>query len=294
MIIFFLSILLISVLALVVGIVKPKWIILWRPSENRSRKTVWIYFGSTILGCVTILCWLIFNWIMSAIILILLIGIVSVLSILTGLIMPTKILTLGKRTRRNVFLQYGGLFIILLIAVGSISTIGMAEDEGDETVVLGEYKGERKGELRHGEGRLANNSTYYVGSWEKDKRSGFGTEVVDLGILAYVKYEGHWKNDKKHGEGTQTMRILWMEMKYAGEWEKGKRQGFGKFIDKSGNIYEGEWEGDSPNGEGKMILTDGEIYEGEVKGWNRHGYGKATLSNGEVLEGKWTDDEFVE
>ncbi|MRH41267.1 hypothetical protein GH741_01100 [Aquibacillus halophilus] len=283
-----------SGLALIIGFIKPKWIVLWDTPEKRTRKKVFVYFGLTISGSAILLIGLGFAWIISAMILFLFLGCIALISLFVGLIAPTKIVILGKQTRKGVLLQYSGLLVLILVGLGVIVGVGMADEEIDERVLSGEYAGERQGEIKHGEGKIANSSTSYEGSWANDQRNGFGTEVVDLGLAVNYKYEGNWKDDRKHGQGTETGKILWIDVIYEGEYKNGLRDGYGKYIDRKGNIYQGEWKDDLPYGEGEMILTNGEKYVGQVNGWTRHGYGKATLKDGTVMEGEWVDNELVE
>ncbi|WP_394218273.1 hypothetical protein [Halobacillus trueperi] len=247
-----------------------------------------------ILGSFVVLVGVVFSWILSLLLFILTMVAYLMISLLVGLIRPSVIRTVGRRTRKNIVVQYTGILVILMIAFFSVIFVGMSLDEGDEEIVLGEYVGDRVEGLKSGEGKLFNNSSYYEGEWLHNKRNGFGKGVVDLGWLAYFEYEGQWKDDREHGEGKGVVDVLWMHTVYEGEWKNGKREGYGEFIDRSGNTYRGEWVNDSPEGEGEMVLTSGEIYLGEVSGFQRHGYGKAVLENGDVKEGEWREGEFLE
>lgn len=218
---------------------------LWAQREKRTRKTVFVCFGLIIAGSAILLIGLGFAWILSIMILFLFLGCITLIGMLIGLIAPTKIAVLGKQSRKRVLLQYSGLLVLILVGLGVIAAVGMADEEIDERVLFGEYNGERQGELRH-------------------------------------------------GEGTEIGEILWIDVIYEGEYKDGARDGYGKYVDRKGNIYQGQWKNDSPYGEGEMILTNGEKYVGEVNGWMRHGYGKATLKDGTVMEGEWVEDELIE
>ena len=293
MITLFTAILLISIIVLIVGLIKPNWVILWISKEQRNRKQVLKYFGLTAIGCLLLLSGLISNWIMSFTLLIILLGFAFLICLLVGVVNPMKIVTIGTKTRKKVLLQYGLLLVVSFIAFILVASIGMVKDEDDERIVLGHYEGQRVGNFRQGQGKLANNSTYYQGNWQSNKRDGKGTEYTNLGLIK-TKYVGNWKNDKENGQGKMMRKVLWVKMTYEGEWKDGIREGQGKFITRAGDVYEGEWKDDAPNGKGKAILTNGEIYEGEFKDWKRNGYGKAVSKDGEILEGIWINDELQE
>lgn len=279
-----------SVLLLLIGIIKPKWVILWRNREMRKRNIVIKYFGLIALCSLLVYVGLLANWAMFFLLTTIVLILFLFTGFLVGMVFPTKVFLLGKNTRKRVLLQYGLLSILafsMLLVVAST----MPSKEVDDRIFGTTYTGEYKDKLKHGEGKVFNNSSYYKGQWENDQRSGHGIEYQNFGLFK-MKYDGEWKNNQENGHGKMTAKVLWMETVYEGEWKDGKREGYGKFIDKGGNIYEGEWVNDAPNGTGKFTLTNGETYEGEVKDWKRHGFGKVISSSGEVREGNWIDDEL--
>lgn len=287
----FILLAIISFILLIIGFIRPKWVVLWKAKESRKRKTVLVYFGFLFLGSILIILGLLINWLYCLIISTLVLGIIVLLCLFVGLIVPKKIAVFGNSTRKRILAQYGILSLLLftlLIVFGAT----MSSEEVDDQIAGATYEGEYQNGLKHGEGKSFNHSSYYKGQWESDERKGYGVEYTDFGVFT-IKYEGEWKNSKENGQGKMTMKAIGINMVYEGEWKDGEREGYGRFIDRSGNIYEGEWVNDSPNGKGKFTLKNGEIYEGEVKDWKRNGYGKAVSNDGQVLEGNWIDDELL-
>ncbi|WP_061808991.1 MORN repeat-containing protein [Rossellomorea vietnamensis] len=281
----------ISAFLLIIGIIKPKWAIIWLTEEQRNRKRVIKYFGLSSLSLMLILLNLLFSWIMFYIVIVVILMIFALISLLIGLVKPSNIVIVGKRSRGRILLQYGVIIFVLFIFLISVANIIMANEEVDERIIFGEYQGDRKDGQRQGLGKLGNNSTSYEGEWQNDKRNGKGIEYTDFGFIK-MKYNGEWKNNQENGQGKMTMKVLWMDMVYEGEWKDGKREGKGKYMDRGGNIYEGNWVNDAPKGTGKFTLTNGETYEGELNDWKRNGFGKAISGSGEVLEGNWFNDEL--
>ena len=71
-------------------------------------------------------------------------------------------------------------------------------------------------------------------------------------------------------------------LKYDGSVYTGQvaKHGFGKEVDKFGNVYEGQWYIDKQQGQGKKTYIDGSTYEGAWKEGKFHGQG--TLIYGET------------
>lgn len=64
------------------------------------------------------------------------------------------------------------------------------------------YKGDRKGQLRHGQGTYVfDDGARYEGGWYFHKMEGFGKLYFPSGKVAY---EGYWKHDCLHGKGKLT------------------------------------------------------------------------------------------
>lgn len=283
----------ISFLLCTMGLIKPKWITVWKKKECRDRKAVLVCFGGVCIGALFLWIGLSINWLYAFVIFMAIVFIILFITFITGLISPAKVFVVGKKTRIRVLFQHGLLFVVsftlFLIIIGTI-----VEDIGDDEILPGAtYEGEFQNGLKEGYGKAFNNSSYYEGEWVNDKRNGYGVQKEDIGVIKF-DYDGEWENNLENGQGKKIIRILWIEMVYEGEWKDGIRHGYGTFIDRSGNIYEGEWKNDQPHGVGKMTLKNGETYDGEVLDWKRHGYGKAVDIDGEVQEGLWENDKFVE
>ncbi|TXC85948.1 hypothetical protein FS935_19160 [Metabacillus litoralis] len=288
---FLLLLALLAFILLIIGVIKPKWIVLWKKKDERTRKTVLIYFGNILLWSLVFALGFMISWIFFFMILVIILGIYIIISFFIGMAVPTKVFLIGDRTRKRILIQYSVLFVLFLSLL-IVVAINLP-DEIDERIPSATYEGEYSNGFMHGQGRSFNNSSYYEGDWINGERNGQGVELQDMGLIS-IKYDGEWKDDLENGQGIMTIKFLWVEMKYEGELKDGNREGYGKFIDRAGNIYEGEWLNDAPNGKGKSTLTNGDTYEGEFKDWQRQGYGKAVLNDGEVLEGNWVEDELVE
>ncbi|KAM5157645.1 ALS2 C-terminal-like protein [Mantella aurantiaca] len=123
----------------------------------------------------------------------------------------------------------------------------------DESV----YKGYFKDNLRHGFGILENlasktNPFKYTGSWEKDKRTGYGVwESSEKG----ERYIGRWQDNRRHGPG---IVIFHTSCCYQGIFNSNKLVGPGVLITEDGTVYEGEFtEECSLSGKGKLTFTNG-------------------------------------
>jgi hypothetical protein len=87
----------------------------------------------------------------------------------------------------------------------------------------------------------------YEGEWVNGKRNGIGTQTWDhhenienneLNIPNYSTYEGSWLDDKFHGKGKLNSIFGWV---FEGEFQNGMKNGYGKLINKNGEIIEGNW-----------------------------------------------------
>ena len=97
--------------------------------------------------------------------------------------------------------------------------------------------------------------SFYVGEWQGDKKSGFGTQTWTSGD----KYEGEWSDGKQQGKGS-----FWkkengrLRKRYAGDWVGGQRTGLGVLVYKNGDKYEGEWARNERHGSGNMSYAAGQ------------------------------------
>ena len=111
----------------------------------------------------------------------------------------------------------------------------------DGSVYMGEWKDgmrhDSKGEMTWEEKDNENSS--YIGSFEKDKRTGEGIYLWSKNP-AY-EYKGSWLNGLRHGKGTQKYGD---GSSYVGMWVEDNRHGKGIYKYKDGSKYEGEWVND--------------------------------------------------
>jgi hypothetical protein len=287
---FFLALTIIVLIELLIGLVKPRWAVYWRPVERRIRWSVMKVWGSSLLFLLIILITLFTRWPIFFILIGAIFALASLFTILIGLIKPSKVRCIGKTTRWKIVWQYTLLFIVLFFIAGLPASIKYEQDE----MAMGIYEGDKKDGLKDGNGKISNYSGFYNGEWKNNLRNGTGKEVTNFGFLAKIVYNGEWKDNQEEGYGEQTVQLFWIDVHYEGEWKNGLRHGEGTFIDRDGNVYKGQWKNDAPNGKGTFTLANGETYVGEVKDWERHGQGKAVDPDGKVLEGNWVEDELEE
>ena len=93
------------------------------------------------------------------------------------------------------------------------------------------YSGEfHMGEL-HGQGIMKyRDGAVYEGTWERNRRSGYGMYKKDGGV-----YQGGIHNNMRHGEGTM---IYSNGDRYDGDWVDDMRQGHGEFRATDGTLYD--------------------------------------------------------
>jgi hypothetical protein len=264
---FFLVLTIIVLIELLIGLVKPRWAVYWRPVERRNRWAVMKVWGSSLLFLLIILITLFTRWPIFFILIGAIFALASLFTILIGLIKPSKVRCIGKTTRWKIVWQYTLLFIVLFFIAGLPASIKYEQDE----MAMGIYEGDKKDGLKDGNGKISNYSGFYNGEWKNNLRNGTGKEVTNFGFLAKIVYNGEWKDNQEEGYGEQTVQLFWIDVH-----------------------YEGEWKNDAPNGKGTFTLANGETYVGEVKDWERHGQGKAVDPDGKVLEGNWVGDELEE
>jgi hypothetical protein len=103
---------------------------------------------------------------------------------------------------------------------------------------------------------IFDNGAKYKGQWKGNVRHGYGVQIWPDG----ARYEGYWKNNKAHGQGT-----FWHVYgdKYEGAWKRDKAHGRGKYTHSNGATYEGEWKNDLQHGEGVEFWNDNSKYEGQ-------------------------------
>lgn len=157
--------------------------------------------------------------------------------------------------------------------------------------------------------------TVYKGEWKGNLKHGFGTQIWANGN----KYEGEWERGMRHGHGTHarqsiftiftplilcctasfvsswTTGDLWikrpnqeaLERIYTGNWKNDLKDGLGVFSYSDGSRYEGNWKTGLRHGQGTLYYPNGNEYVGEWQdGW-QNGYGRLTYANEDVYEGDW-------
>jgi len=84
---------------------------------------------------------------------------------------------------------------------------------GKQTSSKKEYDGDRKANLRHGDG---------IQIWKENTKLGNNKLGTKLGnkLFGNKSYEGQWLEGKKHGQGTM---IVNNNIKYKGMWKDGKK-----------------------------------------------------------------------
>ncbi|XP_075444127.1 ALS2 C-terminal-like protein isoform X1 [Ascaphus truei] len=123
----------------------------------------------------------------------------------------------------------------------------------DESV----YKGYFKDDLRHGFGILerpvsTNDPFKYTGSWESDKRSGYGVwDNTDKG----ERYIGMWQDNVKHGQG---IVVTHSGACYQGIFHLNKLVGTGVLLSEDCTVFEGEFTEELLlAGKGKLTFANG-------------------------------------
>ncbi len=114
----------------------------------------------------------------------------------------------------------------VVIETGTISY----EYEGDQ----GEYSGQLRTGLRHGQGYWENEAgDLYDGEWAFGLPHGFG--FFDSSTAAY---EGYWFEGNLHGEG---ILVMYDEFIFTGSFKEGDLHGQGRLEFEDGTVIEGEW-----------------------------------------------------
>ncbi|MGN0536465.1 MAG: MORN repeat-containing protein [Acutalibacteraceae bacterium] len=135
------------------------------------------------------------------------------------------------------------------------------------------------------------NSYYYFGSLENDKRNGKGRTAMRSGSTAY---EGGYYNGKRDGLGVYYYKSG--KLCYAGHWKDNKRNGFGvAFSPKDGTVYVGKWEQDRSIGAGVSFDSSGNmLYMGKWSDGKKTGAGVTYFDQDDtVFVGKYKDGVFL-
>eukprot|EP00913_Durusdinium_trenchii_P024990 g23455.t2 len=120
----------------------------------------------------------------------------------------------------------------------------------------------------------------YKGQWRGNMRHGHGILTRADGH----RYEGAWLDNRAHGHGTFTESS---GTSYEGptlkEW----------YVHIDGTTYEGEWHSDEKSGRGIETWSDGARYEGEFLHGSKHGVGIYKSGTGVQYEGQFHNDQIL-
>ncbi len=156
---------------------------------------------------------------------------------------------------------------------------------GHQTLSNGKYIGEMKDGKRHGIGCYVwEDSSYYMGDWIDDLRTGKGTcffsdktfrrsnymngKLHGYSIYAdqSVKIEYWENNDRKNYKDFVTSCSYPNGDYYTGGYKNGKKEGLGYYFLRGGDFFEVEWEDDRPKTEGIYhYIKNGMVVKRELK-----------------------------
>ena len=180
------------------------------------------------------------------------------------------------------------------------SQISSENDSGEIETYNGEVN--QNGE-KNGFGRLFSNNRNRIGTWRRNKFTGWGREVRGNGDIYEGKFingeltgKGILKNNKmfyvgdfyrfiKHGKGD----LFTNKYHYRGYFSNDKKNIKGKMEIFDHGIYEGTFIDDEMTGKGTFMWKHGAIYEGEIRNGKIFGRGKMKSENGTIYEGNFAD-----
>ena len=171
-----------------------------------------------------------------------------------------------------------------VLEAGEEGTIPVVHHYDDNDVLQRKtYTGQWRDGQRWGKGTLEwANGAVYVGSWENDVLSGFGSFHLPT---TNIQYEGEFKNNQFHGTGVLTW--LGIDRRYEGSWQESQHHGFGVLYfspedTRQCTLYRGEWSQGKRHGFGVMMWENGAMYKGNWVSGKRQGGGQQTFVNGDV------------
>lgn len=153
------------------------------------------------------------------------------------------------------------IFGAIILGWLSVSA-AVAQDACEVKVIalVGEYEGDCKRGIAHGEG-MAKGEDIYEGKWKRGYPHGIGTYSWANGDV----YEGNWRRGQRHGEGTMTYaggkveKGFWKKDSYLGEYEQPYR-----VTSPPGNVkYTLLNRGDETNRVSVQIMRNGQLMEHE-------------------------------
>jgi len=154
----------------------------------------------------------------------------------------------------------------------------------DDSVYFGQILGES---LKQGLGKFTfTNKGYYIGEWNNDEMSGYGSLMLESSICIY---EGFWKNSKFNGIGI--FRNIYQNQQNIEDIDYRNFNDLGdKWIK-----YEGEFDEDLMNGKGKLEFVNGDVFIGNFERNKIEGKGIfLKKSNGEKMIRIWKENMMME
>ena len=146
----------------------------------------------------------------------------------------------------------------------------------------GDYYGEKKDGIRHGQGEMIwTDGLIYKGEWQDGEPHGQGRITDTDGSF----FDGEYKFGKLDGQGS-TIHVS--GNKYIGGYKDGKLHGQGTYTTSKGNIVKGEWK-DNKMLNGTLSSPDGVKFVGkfkDMKPWNVMVYDKDGKIIGKVVNGE--------
>ena len=154
------------------------------------------------------------------------------------------------------------------------------------------YKGEWRGNQRHGYGTLTTRGWIYEGEFEAGKQSGQGQLLLkQTDGSTHRAYSGDWRNGRREGVGVY---FYTDGSRYEGQWQGGLRHGNGTLFFPSGETYTGGWDRGQQSGFGSLVRLNGDVYEGSYVRGRREGAGMYYYREREqMFDGEWVDDQPV-
>eukprot|EP00929_Paragymnodinium_shiwhaense_P026682 TRINITY_DN15808_c0_g1_i2.p1 TRINITY_DN15808_c0_g1~~TRINITY_DN15808_c0_g1_i2.p1 ORF type:complete len:336 (+),score=55.46 TRINITY_DN15808_c0_g1_i2:132-1139(+) len=171
------------------------------------------------------------------------------------------------------------------------------------------YKGQWKGEMRHGLGAQCwPDGTKYEGEWRDDAITGKGRflhrngdcyigqwrDNLSHGLGIYYKksrkaYEGQWAKGVQHGHGIENMHDA--SSRYEGQFRRGQKEGHGVYLWADGSVFSGCFEANDFKGAGMYDGSEGRRFRGQWSCSVMHGVGKYVWEDGRSFSGQYHLDK---
>lgn len=154
-------------------------------------------------------------------------------------------------------------------ALASQSSRKLQKHDSQQLQAYENYTGFFRQNLREyfGVKEITSQNYEYKGFFSQGKKHGYGSEIQDS-----KKYIGTFNQDKRDGFGVLFKKDTQV---YSGEWRMGQKFGFCVQISGEGSVYKGTIDGESRTGFGKQTdRNSGVVYTGEYLENREHGFGK--------------------